>query len=397
MPSASARSCGRRPSSAAYAVYRHNRVLDAIVLLGAAMIVNLSATFTDLFGHLAALRHRRAAALAAGRAGRSAGRLAAPAREREPRGARPRSCASGIVFAGGSVVLAWVLTSVAVAAPLTAGLAQLRRRLDRRARPVRGRRSAASRTRSRGSPAAASGPASPSPGEWISNDDAGADRGRAARALPAHGDVRRLHRARLGSQRGPDAARSRPSEPLFTGRLRRAAHGRGGVRDRDDRDPDAPDDRPQPVHGRLTRSRVSPPCVVHESAGQPVLGGIEAANPIGAGEGYQVDGALSNATEAQLAARGHGLSAGGRGLYLDTPGLTDRVAPRRRACRRPEPTTRTTRRRGAGRLPADATDSFDYHTNGRRPGARPGPRRLLPVRSGGERQSATASTTPAPW
>ena len=38
--------------AAAYAVYRHHRVLDAILLLGAAMIVNMSATFTDLFGHL---------------------------------------------------------------------------------------------------------------------------------------------------------------------------------------------------------------------------------------------------------------------------------------------------------------------------------------------------------
>ena len=37
---------------AAYAVYRHNRVIDAIAVLGTAMIVNMSATFTNLFGHL---------------------------------------------------------------------------------------------------------------------------------------------------------------------------------------------------------------------------------------------------------------------------------------------------------------------------------------------------------
>jgi hypothetical protein len=37
---------------AAYVVYRYHRVLDAILLLGAALIANMSATLTDLFGHL---------------------------------------------------------------------------------------------------------------------------------------------------------------------------------------------------------------------------------------------------------------------------------------------------------------------------------------------------------
>ncbi|MEO6577805.1 MAG: hypothetical protein ABIO99_02775, partial [Candidatus Limnocylindria bacterium] len=38
--------------TAAYAVYRYHRVIDAILLMGTAMVVNLSATFTDLFAHL---------------------------------------------------------------------------------------------------------------------------------------------------------------------------------------------------------------------------------------------------------------------------------------------------------------------------------------------------------
>ena len=38
--------------AAAFAVYRHHRVLDAIVLLGAALIVNMSAILTDLFVQL---------------------------------------------------------------------------------------------------------------------------------------------------------------------------------------------------------------------------------------------------------------------------------------------------------------------------------------------------------
>ena len=100
--------------AAGYAVYRHHRVLDAILLLGAAIIVNMSATFTDLFGHL--LLFVIAALLLWLRAARpAAGRVAAPARQREPRSA------GGVLahrhhFAAASVGLAWVLTSVAVAA-----------------------------------------------------------------------------------------------------------------------------------------------------------------------------------------------------------------------------------------------------------------------------------------
>src|SRR5207237_8746022 len=37
---------------AGYTLYRHHRVLDAILLVGAALIANLSATFLDLFGYL---------------------------------------------------------------------------------------------------------------------------------------------------------------------------------------------------------------------------------------------------------------------------------------------------------------------------------------------------------
>src|SRR5690606_4560494 len=38
--------------TAAYAVFRYHRVLDAILLMGAALIANMSATLTNLFGHL---------------------------------------------------------------------------------------------------------------------------------------------------------------------------------------------------------------------------------------------------------------------------------------------------------------------------------------------------------
>ncbi len=37
---------------AAYTMYRHHRVLDAILLVGALLIANMSATLTDLFPYL---------------------------------------------------------------------------------------------------------------------------------------------------------------------------------------------------------------------------------------------------------------------------------------------------------------------------------------------------------
>ena len=37
---------------AAYTIYRHHRVLDAILLVGAVLLVNMSATYTDLFFYL---------------------------------------------------------------------------------------------------------------------------------------------------------------------------------------------------------------------------------------------------------------------------------------------------------------------------------------------------------
>ena len=104
---------------AAYSLFRHHKVLDAILLLGAALIVNLSATLANLLGYL--VLFMIAALLLWLRAALN-GRQDAWHRRRvnenaEVPGAIMRS---GIVFIGGSVIMAWILTSVAVAAPLTA-------------------------------------------------------------------------------------------------------------------------------------------------------------------------------------------------------------------------------------------------------------------------------------
>jgi hypothetical protein len=99
-------------------VYRHNRVLHAILLVGAALIVNMSATLTNLFGHLllfviAALLLWLRAALVERQDGWQRRRV------NENLEVPASNMRSGVIFGAVSVLLAWVLTTVAVAAPLT--------------------------------------------------------------------------------------------------------------------------------------------------------------------------------------------------------------------------------------------------------------------------------------
>ena len=307
---------------AAYAVYRHNRVLDAIVLLGAAMIVNLSATFTDLFGHLilfviAALLLWLRAALVDRQDGWQRRRV------NENLEVPAAILRSGIVFAGTSVVLAWVLTSVAVAAPLTSAW----RSFDGVWTTVRDQFEGAfggltnPQSRITGNSFGSSFTVS---GTWISNDD--------------------------------EALTVSASRPVY---LRTATYdrynGRGFERTESTRRPVAPGDplftvpspeRPTEVeafeleriaiqmHQTLGRNlfttgvplSIYAPILIHEPAGQPVLGGIEAANPIGPGEGYQVDVALSQVTAAQLALAGEDYPPVVRDLYLDTIGTSEATA-----------------------------------------------------------------------
>jgi len=307
---------------AAYAVYRHGRVIDAIVLLGAAMIINLSATFTDLFVYLlifvlAALLLWLRAALVdrqdSWQRRRVNENLEVPA----------AIMRSGIVFAGASVVLAWLLTSVAVAAPLTGAW----RSFDGVWTVVRdqfeGTFGGLTNPQSRitgnsfGSGFTVSG-------SWVSNDQE-------ALTVAAPGPLYLrtasydLYNGR-GWERTPGT--SRPvgaGDPLFDGPT-----------------PERPTEdeafeiatitiQMQQTIGRNLFTAGAPleiyaPVVIQQPAGLPALGGVEAANSIGAGEGYQLLVAISEATQAQLGAAGTDYPDVVTQLYLDTPGLTDRVA-----------------------------------------------------------------------
>jgi hypothetical protein len=110
--------------TAAFAVYRRHQVLDAILLLGAFLVVNLVATVQELFGFLvlfslAALLLWLRAALVERRSNwqdrRVSENLDVPA----------SIMRSGVLFTATAIGLAWLLTSVAVAAPLTSAVRSL--------------------------------------------------------------------------------------------------------------------------------------------------------------------------------------------------------------------------------------------------------------------------------
>jgi len=306
---------------AAYAVYRHNRVLDAIVLLGAALITNMSATFTDLFGNLllfvaAALLLWLRASLVNRQEGWQRRRV------NENLEVPAAIMRSGIIFAVASVGLAWVLTSVAVAAPLTDAWrgfdgvwSGIRDRFDGVFGTLTNPQS-----RITGNSFGASFTVT---GSWVSNDD--------------------------------EALLIAASEPLY---MRTATYeiytGRGWTRaDGPQRHVAAGEslfEVPTPerptvasavrvetitVEMRQTIGRnlftagsplnVYAPVVIHQTAGQPVLGAISSASALAPGEAYQLSVALSEATEAELESAGTDYPEAITALYLDTTGISQRV------------------------------------------------------------------------
>ena len=304
---------------AAYAVYRHHRVIDAILLLGTAMIVNLSATFTDLFAHLllfvaAALLLWLRAALVDRQDGWQRRRV------NENLEVPAAIMRSGIVFAGASVVLAWVLTSVAVAAPLTSAW----RGFDGVWTGVRDQFEGAFGTltnpqsRITGSTFGGSFTVQ---GEWVSRDDEVLTVA-APSSLYLRTTTYDVYTGRGWDRTDGTRRQVAPGEQLFPGAT-------------SERPADAYDIATitlsmHQTFGRNLFTAGSPlqvfaPVVIHESGGQPVLGGIDAANPIGEGEGYQVSVAISNADEAELSAAGAEYPASVTELYLDDSLVTDRV------------------------------------------------------------------------
>jgi transglutaminase-like putative cysteine protease len=306
---------------AAYTLYRHHRVVDSILLVGAALLVNMSSTLKDLFQYLivfmlAALLLWLRAALVGREEGWQRRRVTENA---EVPGAIMRS---GVVFIVGTIVMAWVLTSVAVAAPLTA----VWNNLDSVWSDVRGEldvlfgglNNADSRFHGTnfGSELSISG-------EWTSSDEpvltVAANKGLYLRAVTY--DVYTGH----GWSQSPGRERSVASnEFIFPGATPERPLADKAF------DVSTIEIQIQRTSGRTVFTtgypiKVDAPVTVVESGNQSFLGGLKATGSIEGGSSYRLTAALSKATQNELRSAGTDYPAEIEQFYLGTNGLTQRT------------------------------------------------------------------------
>jgi transglutaminase-like putative cysteine protease len=306
---------------AAWTLYRYHRVLDAILLVGAALVANMSATFADLFGYivlfsLAALLLWLRVALISREENWQQRRVTENAE------VPTQIMRTGVTFIAGSIALAWILTTVAVAAPLTnvwhgleGAWGDVRDGLD----GVFGGLSNPD-SRIRGTEFGSSFVIR---GTWESGDEAvmtvAEQRPYYLRtitydAYTGHGWVRTP-----GEER-----RVAPGDPVFPGYTA---------------------ERPRSatafeletitvlLQREVGRNIFTPgypvaafsPLIVREAGGLPLLGGLESAVPLEVGTGWQITAAISRATEAELAGAGTAYPQDVLATYLGTDGITQRT------------------------------------------------------------------------
>jgi transglutaminase-like putative cysteine protease len=304
---------------AAYTLYRHHRVLDAIVLVGAALIANMAATLTDLFGYLvlfvlaALLLWLRAALI---------GREEGWQRRRVNENAEVPAAImrSGIAFIAGSIALAWVLTTVAVAAPLTnvwnnldGAWTDLRDGLD----GFFGGLSGGGPSRFGG---ASFGNSMTISGHWTSQDD--------PVMTVASLDPYYLRTITYDVYNGRGWERTDGTERLVPSE---AAIFPGDSPERPSLiDAFRPETISIQIETSLERNVFTPgyptgifaDIAVYESANQPFLGGMKLASPISPGEGYVITALISEATEAQLQSAGQAYPPEIEAYYLGTEEVT---------------------------------------------------------------------------
>ncbi len=307
---------------AAYTLYRHHRVLDAIVLVGAALITNLSATLTDLFGYLilfcvvALLLWLRAALIT-----REEGWQVRRVNENVE---VPISIMrSGLTFIAGSIALAWILTTVAVAAPLTSAW----RNLDVVWNGVRDRLDGVFGSLTNPDSRIAGtdfGAGFTVRGDWVSDDTpimTVAAKGAYYMRTVTY-DLYTGH----GWQRSDGQERTvQAGDRIFSGYTPERPLAEEGFK-RETITVQLQGDVGRNIFVPGYPTVIYAPVVIHESSGQPVLGGIDSANAIQPGQAYQVTALISAVTEAQLVTAGTDYPPEISATYLATPGLTTAVA-----------------------------------------------------------------------
>ena len=307
---------------ASYALYRHHRVLDTILLVGVALIANMSATFTPLFLYLVAFS---VAALLLWL------RVALLNREESWRLRKVKEnfdvpgqiMRSGVTFIAGSIALAWVLTTVAVAAPLTSVWSNL----DGVWSDIRGQLEGAlgglsgADSRIQGTSFGASFLVK---GKWNSSDSlvmtVASQRPYYMRTITY--DVYTGHGWSMSQ--GPDrqvAAGDRifpgdtPERPLAATAF----------------DVETISIQVQRNSGRNVFTPGFPttaflPVLVHQPVGLPLLGALQSGVVLQEGKGYQITADISTANEAMLAGAGTAYPPAIKAIYLKQDHVTQRTA-----------------------------------------------------------------------
>jgi transglutaminase-like putative cysteine protease len=306
---------------AAYALYRHHRVLDSILLVGAALIANVSATLTDLFLYLVLFS---LAALLLWL------RIALVNREESWRIRRMKEnldvpgqiLRTGVAFIGLSIALAWVLTTVAVAAPLTTVWGNLDGLWSDVRNQFEGAFGGLAGTDSR-IQGTSFGSSFRVHGSWDSSDEPVMTVGsqRAYYMQTVTYDVYTGHG--WSSSEGPNR-RVAAGDRIFPGYT-----------------PERPlvdtafeiETITVEVQGSVGRNVFTPgypttafaPLLVHEPGGLPLLGALQSGVTLQEGKGYQITAAISTATEAMLAGAGTAYPPEIVSTYTSTAGATQRT------------------------------------------------------------------------
>ncbi|HET7083091.1 MAG TPA: transglutaminaseTgpA domain-containing protein [Candidatus Limnocylindria bacterium] len=305
---------------AAYTLYRHHRVLDSILLVGVALIANLSATFTPLIAYLVVFS---IAALLLWL------RIALVNREENWRIRRVNEnldvpaqiMRSGVTFIAGSIALAWVLTTVAVAAPLTRVWSNLDGLWTDVRTSLEGAFGGLAGTDSR-IQGTNFGTAFRVRGSWTSSDSpvmtVASQRGYYMRTVTY--DIYTGHG--WSSSEGSDR-RVAAGKRIFPGDTPERPFGGFVV--------ETVTVEMQRDGGRNVFTPGFPtialsPLVVHQPGGLPLLGALQSGVTLDEGRGYQITAAISNATEAMLVSAGTDYPPEIVATYTSTDGVTGRTA-----------------------------------------------------------------------